>query len=235
LTIPPGNDEQWDRRFAVAFPFCSLTFFFLAAGIIDFSGLPPFYYWILLVIAFLCSFIIYYTTKQQHAPKRFIILYAICSFVMSLVWIWWVANVLIDLLSLFGVIFSIRAAFLGVTVLAWGNSVGDMIANLAVSKKGFAKMAMTGCIAGPLFNLFFGLGISLVKGAISGNISKFSFNNNNSVLPTVCGAFLFVNLGFMLISSFFTKFILYKWQAIFQILIFIAAMVVLSILSFTVS
>jgi Ca2+/Na+ antiporter len=52
LTIPPGNDEQWDRRFAVAFPFCSLTFFFLAAGLIDFSGLPPFYYWILLAIAF---------------------------------------------------------------------------------------------------------------------------------------------------------------------------------------
>lgn len=153
---------------------------------------------------------------------------------MSLVWIWWVANILIDLLSLFGVIFSIRPAFLGVTVLAWGNSVGDMLANLSISKKGFAKMAMTGCIAGPLFNLFFGLGISLVKEAISGNISNFSFTNNNSVLPTVCGAFLFLNLGFMLTSSIFTKFVLYKWQAVFQILIFVAALVVLSTLSFTI-
>ena len=28
LTIPPGNDEQWDRRFASAFPPLAVTFFF---------------------------------------------------------------------------------------------------------------------------------------------------------------------------------------------------------------
>ena len=108
---------------------------------------------------------------------------------MSLLWIWWIANILIDLLTFFGLIFNINQTFLGVTVLAWGNSVGDMMANSAVAKKGFARMAMTGCIAGPLFNLFFGLGVSLVKETLVGSgAQNYSFENQQSVLPNVCGA-----------------------------------------------
>jgi len=50
LTIPPANDEQWDRRFAMAFPLCSVIFFFLVSGIIDFQGPPPYLFYILLGI-----------------------------------------------------------------------------------------------------------------------------------------------------------------------------------------
>lgn len=49
---------------------------------------------------------------------------------------------------------------LGFTVLAWGNSIGDLMANLSIAKKGYAEMAMTGCYAAPLFNLLLGLGLS---------------------------------------------------------------------------
>ena len=83
-------------------------------------------FYILLAVALIIAIVVYYTTKQQHAPKRFILLYAFMAFVMAIVWIWWVANILVDLLSLFGVIFDLKAAFLGITVLAWGNSVGKI-------------------------------------------------------------------------------------------------------------
>lgn len=59
-------------------------------------------------------------------------------------WIWFIANTLIDLLGLLGLIFGIKPAYLGITVLAWGNSVGDMMANSAVARKGFARMALIG-------------------------------------------------------------------------------------------
>ena len=45
---------------------------------------------------------------------------------------------------------------LGLTVLAWGNSVGDMSTNMAMARKGLANMAMTACYAGPVFNLLVG-------------------------------------------------------------------------------
>ena len=48
---------------------------------------------------------------------------------------------------------------LGLTVLAWGNSVGDLSTNLAMAKKGLANMALTACFAGPVFNMLVGLGV----------------------------------------------------------------------------
>lgn len=45
---------------------------------------------------------------------------------------------------------------LGLTVLAWGNSVGDLSTNMAMARKGLANMAMTACYAGPVFNLLVG-------------------------------------------------------------------------------
>lgn len=45
------------------------------------------------------------------------------------------------------------------TVLAWGNSMGDMAANVSMARRGLSNMAMTACYAGPLFNLLVGLGL----------------------------------------------------------------------------
>ena len=52
-------------------------------------------------------------------------------------------------------------AILGVTVLAWGNSLMDYMNNTAMAGKsrGGNSMAMTACFAGPLFNMLVGLGL----------------------------------------------------------------------------
>lgn len=82
---------------------------------------------------------------------------------MSIVWIYMIANVIVDLLILFGMLTGINTAILGLTVLSWGNSVGDAFASMSISKKGFGEMAVTGCVAGPVFNLMLGLGLITVK------------------------------------------------------------------------
>ena len=81
---------------------------------------------------------------------------------MSMVWIYFLANVIVDLLVLFGIMTDVSASMLGLTVLSWGNSVGDAIASISISKRGFGEMAMTGCVAGPVFNLLLGLGLTLL-------------------------------------------------------------------------
>ena len=73
------------------------------------------------------------------------------------------ANVIVDILSTFEVAFGIDAALLGLTVLSWGNSLGDAFATMAISRRGFGEMAFTGCIAGPVFNVLFGLGITTIR------------------------------------------------------------------------
>lgn len=50
----------------------------------------------------------------------------------------------------------------GLTLLAWGNCLGDLSADVAMTKKGFGEMAITGTMAGPVFNILMGMGLSLV-------------------------------------------------------------------------
>merc|ERR1711939_192200 len=57
-------------------------------------------------------------------------------------------------------------AILGLTVLAWGNSIGDLVADLSVARAGSPNMAVTACFAGPLFNMLVGLGVSFSCNAL---------------------------------------------------------------------
>ena len=57
------------------------------------------------------------------------------------------------------------------TLLAFGNSAPgkiilnniDLSVNISLAKAGYGEMAIAGSIAGPLFNVLIGLGISLIK------------------------------------------------------------------------
>ena len=47
-------------------------------------------------------------------------------------------------------------------VLAWGNSIGDFIADTALARAGNPMMGAAGCFGGPLFNLCVGTGVALL-------------------------------------------------------------------------
>jgi Ca2+/Na+ antiporter len=51
-------------------------------------------------------------------------------------------------LKLVGLLTGFPNTFIGLTFLAWGNSLSDAFANPALAKMGYAIMAITGCFAG---------------------------------------------------------------------------------------
>lgn len=80
---------------------------------------------------------------------------------------------------------------MGLTILAWGNSMGDLSANMTMARKGLANMAMTACFAGPIFNLLIGLGLGF------SNLAAQTGNPMAQVAlspPILCG-FVFVLLN----------------------------------------
>ena len=105
--------------------------------------------------------LVHCTTKVSEPPGWLMNIYAFLCFVMSVLWIKFSADCIVDLLQLFGFVTQLPASLFGLTVLAWGNSLGDVSADVAMTKKGFGEMAITGTVAGPIFNIAIGLGISL--------------------------------------------------------------------------
>jgi Ca2+/Na+ antiporter len=75
ITIPPGSEEAWDRRFACVSPVFGVIYFYITAGIIKFTGVPHFTFWIFLGIGLIISLLIWKFTKQFHAPDKLLIVF----------------------------------------------------------------------------------------------------------------------------------------------------------------
>lgn len=88
-------------------------------------------------------------------------LVAVYGFALAGMWIDIIAGELVGVIHTFGIIGHVKPSILGLTVLAWGNSLTDLMANISIAlqSSGGSSMAMTACFAGPLFNLLLGLGI----------------------------------------------------------------------------
>lgn len=121
------------------------------------------------------------------------------GFFVATTWIDVIGNHLVGLLQFLGTICRIPAPIMGVTILAWGNSLGDLSANVAMARKGMPDMATTANFAGPSFNLLVGVGcgfLSLQNKLQSDTIFPvsitrsirigFSFNVMNCLLVIMC-------------------------------------------------
>lgn len=137
ICMPPPADDVWFRPFAAGAPFFGTIFVFLSQGLIDFEEGIPTSFWVTIGIAVVVGIGIYMVTERDKPPK-WSILFSIITFVMSILWIEQFSGICVDIIGLLGIILDINTAYLGITVLAIGNSLGDMVANLSVAKRGLA-------------------------------------------------------------------------------------------------
>jgi sodium/potassium/calcium exchanger 6 len=154
-----AEQEAWDRNRAAIVPATMVLAFFYLNGFIDSDDQGIQYLKIGLFSMIPGGFIgliILMKTKRSNGPEFLMTIYAILSFLMSVVWINFTSNCIMDLLQLFGFITKLPRALFGLTILAWGNCLGDMSADVAMTIKGFGEMAITGTMAGPIFNILVG-------------------------------------------------------------------------------
>lgn len=104
------------------------------------------------------SLIIFFTTKNEEPPKYHCI-FSFMGFITSALWISATATEVVNLLRTFGVIFRLSNTVLGLTLLAWGNSIGDFVSDLTLARQGYPRMAFSACFGGIIFNVLIGVGL----------------------------------------------------------------------------
>ncbi|XP_046615050.1 putative sodium/calcium exchanger 7 [Neodiprion virginianus] len=71
-----------------------------------------------------------------------------------------IAKEVYSVLHTIGTALKISDSTLGMMFLAWGNSIGDLISNVAIAKRGYPRMGFAACFGGPLFNTLLGMGLT---------------------------------------------------------------------------
>lgn len=169
-TIPIAADaELFDRKwFIIAFGLSPMW------ALLYLSSFSPswMHMFISIVLGAIFSYVAWYTTQEEGNGESSTCscstnipiggaLIAVYGFALAGMWIDTIAGELVGIIHAFGILGHVKPSILGLTVLAWGNSLTDLMANISIAlqSSGGSSMAMTACFAGPLFNLLLGLGI----------------------------------------------------------------------------
>ncbi|KAL1338573.1 hypothetical protein HN51_033193 [Arachis hypogaea] len=168
LTIPVVCEENWSKPFAVGSVILApvlLCVIWVPFNRENFMSTFMIYGIGLLIGIVLGIAAILTTNMWAPPPRKWLFPWLAGGFLMSVTWSYISAQELVGLLVSIGYICGISPSILGLTVLAWGNSLGDLMTNLTLAINGGsegAQIAISGCYAGPIFNTLVGLGLSLV-------------------------------------------------------------------------
>jgi len=173
LTIPLLQPGTWTPHMGPIHPIVSPLFVLWAGGFWETTIYNCRLIYVSLVISMFFAMVIFFQllfTDFRWRPSAWYsrLYYLALGFLTSICWIFLIADELVNLLSTIGLLTGVKQDILGISVLAWGNSVGDMMSNISVAKAGRPNMAIAASIGAPLLNILIGTGISMtIKAAKS--------------------------------------------------------------------
>ena len=198
LTIPPCNEEEYDSRYLFIWPFLGIPFVLVMT-----LGHPQLSWLLCVPVAALISGIFYrFSPEDRTKTPSFFFLITMIGSVLGILWTKLICEVMIDSLNFIGVMASISSTYLGLTIIAIGNSLPDALTTIALANNGQAILGLTGAYAGQIFGLLMGFGLSMLKkNYTTGQPVKFDLLNPHSLHRNfLCLVVLFTALITMLVT-----------------------------------
>ena len=162
-TIPVVMEERYNKFHLLLTSFGIPLFLFYKsekAWTDSMFGVPC---WLVLLIAIPLLFLFFEClTPWEHPPSGWMFfVVVVIAFFMSIMWGEEIADELVSLMNALGCIAGIQPFVMGLTILAVGNSISDLVGDVTITKQGYPQMAIGGIYASPMFSLLVGLGVAL--------------------------------------------------------------------------
>ena len=195
-SIPTLQLESWYRPYAVSHP--------IAIGLVCEWTFRDWHMRTVLKTLFvgaIPALAIHLNTHSSKPPTNplIVMLWVMAAFFMCIVWMYLLCGELLCCLEVIGRILNIPSAYLGLTVLAWGNCIGDFFSISAIARRGLGEMAIAGCYGSPVFDILFGMGLSIISS--TGKIYPEPFY-------IALDSSSFVSIGFLYFTLFTTLFVI---------------------------
>ena len=141
--------------------FCGPPFLLFTAGHNVFRVSDP-ETWILMLLrlGLVIAALALLPPRGVHAANS--VMVSAIAFTGGVAWMDVCADEIVSIFQALGRILGLPESLLGGTIMCWAASMGDLVAMIAVVKRGMPNMAVTSCFAGPVFQLLCGLGCSLL-------------------------------------------------------------------------
>ncbi|XP_053136338.1 mitochondrial sodium/calcium exchanger protein [Hemicordylus capensis] len=171
---PDREDRNWKRplnclHLATGPLVCVLALKSGSYGFYKIQGAFP--VWGLVVLGGAALALVVFCMTRNEEPPRFHFVFAFLGFLVSAMWINAAATEVVNILRTLGVVFSLSNTVLGLTLLAWGNSIGDMFSDLTMARQGYPRMAFSACFGGIIFNMLVGVGLGCLLQMTSGKLA----------------------------------------------------------------
>lgn len=199
---PDKDDRNWKRplnclQLVISPLVLVLTLQSGVYGVYEIGGLLPVWAVVVIVGTALASVTFFATSNRE--PPRLHRLFAFLGFLTSALWINAAATEVVNILRSLGVVFRLSNTVLGLTLLAWGNSIGDAFSDFTLARQGYPRMAFSACFGGIIFNILVGVGLGCLLQIIRNHASEVKLESDG-LLVWVLASALGLSLVFSLVS-----------------------------------
>ncbi|XP_026477453.1 mitochondrial sodium/calcium exchanger protein-like [Ctenocephalides felis] len=110
-------------------------------------------------------------TRVNTQPKYHDLM-SFVSFLSTTSTIHFLSEEVVSIVTTLGKVLRLSNDILGLTALAWGNGIGDLVSNIAIARQGLQKMAFAACYGGPMLTTVLAMSIGFIIRALNSPYHK---------------------------------------------------------------